>query len=155
MTGDEIRTAFAPFLRLLRDGDFADPPDGWSAELIGAHVARNNDAFTHVAQAIAADEDARYDNEVAVDTAELRRLVTGWGGRAAVADEVEASADRLAKARDALDDDHASRVIPIRIHSDGELVHDGPGPVGEWIDGNATFHLRLHAEQLRALLVEA
>jgi hypothetical protein len=31
-------------------------------------------------------------------------------------------------------------------------VRDGPIPIRELIEGNATFHLQLHLDQLRALL---
>ena len=30
---------YGPFVALLRDGQFSTPTKGWSAELIGAHIA--------------------------------------------------------------------------------------------------------------------
>jgi hypothetical protein len=151
MTPDEIRAAFDPFIRLLRDGHFVEPADGWSGEQVGAHVARNNDEFSRVAEALANHEPADYDNAIAVDQAELQHAVDRLGDRAAVVAAVEASVDRLARAVAALDADLLRRDVHLRIRHDGDVVHDGPGAIGEWLDRNATMHVAMHVRQLQAL----
>ncbi len=37
------------------------------------------------------------------------------------------------------------------IRDNGEIVQDGPIPIGGFVEGNASFHLDLHLEQLKAL----
>ncbi len=37
------------------------------------------------------------------------------------------------------------------IRDNGEIVQDGPVPIGAFVAGNASFHLDLHLEQLKAL----
>jgi hypothetical protein len=146
-----IEGAFAPFAAMLREGRFARPDEGWPAELVAAHVVLNNDEFTRVAEAVARGEQPEYDNATATDETALRAFAHEAGGLAGLADAVERSAARLAAARAALTDEQAAREIRLRIRHDGQLVRDAPGPIGDWIEGNASFHLRTHTEQLAAL----
>ncbi|MFL6138497.1 MAG: hypothetical protein ACJ74O_11925 [Frankiaceae bacterium] len=146
-----IEAAFAAFAAMLREGGFAVPAQGWSAELVAAHVVLNNEEFTRVAEALARGEQPAYDNAPAVDERALHDLVARAGGLPGLADEVERSAARLIAARGALTDEQAARAVHLRIRHDGRIIRDAPGPIGEWIEGNASFHLRQHAEQLAAL----
>jgi len=146
-----IESAYAPFVAMLRGGGFSEPEEGWQAELVAAHVASNNDMIAEVAEQIAAGEEPTYDNAEAVNEDALRDYATRLGSLAAQAEAVEASARRLAEARAALDDTNEGYLIPARILDGGEVVNDGPIPIGRFIDGNASFHLDLHFEQLKAL----
>lgn len=56
MEQDTIEAAFRPFVAELRQENFGKPIDGWSAELVAAHVARNNDLIAEAAEKIAAGE---------------------------------------------------------------------------------------------------
>jgi hypothetical protein len=152
MTADEIRAAFAPFIALLRAGGFERPEQGWPAELVAAHVALNNDAFAEAAAAIRRGEQPSYDNTEIVDRETLQAYADRVGGLDALADAVEASANRLAEAHAALDDERAARHVHVRIRHEGQLVNDEPGPIGWWTTGAASFHLRMHTEQLESLL---
>jgi hypothetical protein len=151
MTADEIRAAFAPFAALLRTGGFERPADGWPAELIAAHIALNNDAFAEAAEALRRGEQPSGDNTEIVDRETLQAYADRVGGLDALADAVEASANRLAEAHAALDDEQAAMTVQVRISHEGKVVNDEPGPIGWWTTGAASYHLRMHTEQLEAL----
>lgn len=142
---------YAPFVASLLAGGFGPPADGeWPAELVAAHIARNNDLIAEVAEQIAAGQEVSYDNRDGVDDAELARYAQDAGGLAGLAREVERSAGRLARARDALGD-RAGTPVQVIIRDHGQIVRDGPMTIGAFIEGNASFHLDLHLEQLKAL----
>ena len=146
-----LDAVYAPFVASLLAGGFGPPADGeWPAELIAAHIARNNDLIAGTAEQIAAGQEVSYDNESGVDDAELARYAADAGGLAGLAREVERSAARLERARDALGD-RAGTPIQVIIRDHGQIVRDGPMTIGAFIDGNASFHLDLHLEQLKAL----
>jgi uncharacterized protein YciI len=145
---------YAPFVASLLAGGFGPPAEGeWRAELIAAHIARNNDLIAGAAEQIAAGQEVSYDNESGVDDAELARYAADAGGLAGLAREVERSATRLEKARDALGE-RAGTPIQVIIRDHGQIVRDGPMTIGAFIEGNASFHLGLHLEQLKALELE-
>jgi len=151
VTAGQIEAAYAPFVASLRYGGHLAPQVGWSAELIAAHVAANNDRIAEAAERIVAGETPDYDNAAAVDEKVLVGLVEKAGGLLGLADEVERSAARLAAARARLTDEQSGTEIHVVIHSDGEIVADRPIAIGAFIAGNAGFHLDSHREQLRAL----
>ncbi len=151
VTPGSLDAAYAPFIAALLAGGFRQPADdGWPAELIAAHVARNNDVIAATAEHIAAGHHASYDNAVTVDRAGLTRYAGRAGGLAGLAGEVGRSAARLAAAAGALGD-RADTQVPVLIRDSGEIVQDGPMPIGALIDGNATFHLGVHLDQLKSL----
>lgn len=45
--------------------------------------------------------------------------------------------------------------VSAKIADGGQVVRDGPVPIKAFIETNATFHLQLHLDQLRALLPRA
>jgi uncharacterized protein YciI len=142
---------YAPFVALLLGGRFGPPPAGeWPAELVAAHIARNNDLIAGVAEQIAAGRQVSYDNAAGVDESELAGYAASAGGRAGLAHEVERSAARLERARDALGE-LAGTAVDVRISDHGALVVDRPLTIGDLITGNASYHLALHHDQLRAL----
>ena len=141
------------FAAALRAGGFVAPaePDSWSAELIAAHVIKNNDFWSDTARRVADGETPTYDNEPAVDAAELTAVVAEIGDLAELAAEVERSAADLASAHAALTDEQAERSVLVRIHHDGDLIVDEPRPIASMLVGNATFHQQMHLDQLLAL----
>lgn len=151
MDADEIEAAYEEFVSLLRSGDFAVPVDGWTAEMIGAHVALNNDEIAAVAEAVTRGESVAYDNAAGVDDATLREFAERAGGREGVADEIDRTARRLAQAQRALGAATRLVEIPVVIHDQGQLVVDRPLAIGDFVVGNATYHLELHLEQLKTL----
>jgi|SRR5271165_1777036 len=151
MTSGSLSAAHAPFIASLLAGGFSRPAgDGWPAELIAAHVARNNDVIAETAERVAAGLDVSYDNEATVDRGELASYADRAGGLTGLAREVERSAARLAAAADGLGG-RAGTVVHVLIRDNGEIVQDGPIPIGAFIEGNATFHLDLHLNQLKSL----
>ena len=151
MTSGSVEVAYAPFVASLRAGGFSEPPDGaWSAELVAAHVARNNDLIAETAERVAHGADVAYDNAPTIDAAALARYADCAGGIAGLAGEIERSAARLAAARDGLGD-KAGTLVQVIIRDGGEVVQDGPIPIGAFIEGNASFHLNLHHDQIKAL----
>jgi hypothetical protein len=151
MDQSTIESAYAPFVDVLREGGFSEPAEGWPAELVAAHVTRNNDLIAEMAERIVAGEQPSYDNIVAVDDAALRAYAEDVGGLPGLADALEASARRLAAAGAALDETTESYMLPAIIRDGGDIVNDGPIPIGKFIEGNASFHLDMHLEQLKAL----
>jgi uncharacterized protein len=151
MTSASLDAAYAPFIASLRAGGFRAPADGgWTAELIAAHVARNNDLIAETAMAVAAGCAVAYDNASAVDDAALAEYARSAGGLPGLAREVERSAARLHAARTDLGA-RADTLVHVIIRDGGAVVQDGPIPIGAFIEGNASFHLNLHHEQLKAL----
>jgi uncharacterized protein len=142
---------YAPFVASLRAGGFGPPADGeWPAELVAAHIARNNDLIAAAAEQVVTGQEVSYDNEAGVDDAELARYAESVGGLPGLAREVERSAARLEQARNALGE-RAGTPVQVIIRDHGEIVRDGPMTIGAFIEGNASFHLGLHLEQLKAL----
>jgi uncharacterized protein YciI len=151
MASESLTAAYVPFVASLLAGRFNDPADdGWPAELIAAHVARNNDMIAATAELVAEGAEVSYDNASTIDEVELAAYATSVGGLAGLAGEIERSAARLAAARDALGAT-ADTPVHVLIRDGDEVVQDGPLPIGALIEGNATFHLRLHHDQLKAL----
>jgi uncharacterized protein len=151
MASEGLAAAYAPFVASLLAGGFIDPADGgWTADLVAAHVARNNDLIAAAAEQVAEGAEVSYDNASTIDEVALAAYATTVGGLAGLAAETERSAARLEAARDALGA-RADTPVHVVIRDGGTVVQDGPIAIGAFIDGNATFHLRLHHEQLRAL----
>jgi uncharacterized protein YciI len=151
MTTESLTAAYVPFVASLLAGGFRDPDDGgWPAEVVAAHVAMNNDLIAATAELVADGTEASYDNASTIDAAELTAYAASVGGLAGLAHDVLRSAARLEAARDALGA-RADTQVHVLIRDGGEVVRDGPIPIGEFIDGNASFHLRLHQQQIKAL----
>ncbi len=109
-----IEAAYQPFVRSLREGGFGAPGDGWNAELVAAHVTRNNDLVAETAERVVAGERPSYDNSSSVDEEELAVYATSVGGLPGLADATEASARRLAAAWAALDEATGAYPVPAR-----------------------------------------
>jgi hypothetical protein len=152
MDGTEIQGAYTVFADTLRAGGFRQPDTGWDASLIAAHIAANNDGIASVAEEIAAGQRPSYDNAELIDDGRLREIASAAGSLEGLAGQVETSAGRLARAWELLGPELGRIEVPAKIADGGQVVRDGPIPIREFIEGNATFHLQLHLDQLRALL---
>jgi hypothetical protein len=146
-----IEQAYVPFIEVLREGGFKTPAEGWPAELVAAHVARNNELIAEAAERVVSGERPTYDNTSAVAEAELGDYADAVGGIAGLGAAVEASAQRLAAAWAALDETTGGYLLPVVIVDSGRVVRDAPVPIRSFVEGNASFHLEMHLEQLRAL----
>lgn len=152
MDSAEIGQAYQAFADTLRAGGFTRPDTGWDASLIAAHIAANNDLIASVAEDIAAGQHPSYDNAEVIDDERLREIASAAGSLEAMAGLIVTSAARLARARELLGPELGQVEVPAKIADGGQVVRDGPVPIGAFIEGNATFHLQLHLDQLRALL---
>lgn len=151
MEPEAIEQAYVRLVRELRDGDFEDPVGGWAAQHIAAHVAINNDYFTAAVRDLLANGTASYDNEQAVNLDELTAYASKFANLGDQADDVARSATELSLAYDELTAADADAEIPIVIHHDGRIIRDGPGSLAEQIEGNVSYHLAMHLDQLLAL----
>jgi len=152
MASLNIEAAYAPFVAALLAGGFEAPPEGeWSAEMVAAHVVRNNDLIADAAEKIATGTAVAYDNAGSIDEAALSRLIEVAGGLVGLARELERSAVRLNRSYLALGDAKVGTELPVVIADQGVTVRDSPMSIGGLIEGNASFHLDMHYEQLRAL----
>jgi hypothetical protein len=129
----DIEAAYALLAAELRTGGFAPPVDGWSAELV------------------AAGDRPSYSNRAVVDDAQLQQYAGAAGGLEGLAAAVETSAARLAAVWAALDPGTDAHPVPAEVWHEGEVIRDDPVVIREFIEGNASFHLDMHLEQLRAL----
>jgi hypothetical protein len=152
MDGTEIQGAYATFVDTLRAGGFRQPDAGWDASLIAAHITANNDGIASVAEEIAAGRRPSYDNAEVIDDERLREIASAAGSLEGLAGQIETSAGRLARAWELLGPELGQIEVPAKIADGGQVVRDGPIPIRTFIEGNATFHLQLHLDQLRALL---
>jgi hypothetical protein len=152
MDGAEIQRDYRAFADTLRAGGFSQPDTGWDASLIAAHVAANNDSIASVAEEIAAARHPSYDNAETIDDERLREIASAAGSPEGLAGLIETSAARLARAWELLGPELGQIEVPVKIADGGQVVRDGPIPIRAFIEGNATVHLRLHLDQLRALL---
>jgi hypothetical protein len=146
-----LHDAYSPFVALLRGQAFSTPVEGWSAELIAAHVAHTNNRIAHVAEQVLVGESPSYDNRDDIDDAELLAYADSVGGLNGLTLAVETSAARLKSAAAALSETQREQLIPVLIVDGGAIVVDEPLPLGVFIDGNSAFHLDLHHRQLQAL----
>lgn len=147
-----IEAAYRPFAVTLREGGFVQPDTGWDASLIAAHVAANNDLIASVAEDIAAGRRRSYDNAEVIDDGQLRQIALAAPSLDALAELMATSAARLARAWELLGPELGKVEVPAKIADGGQVVRDGPIPIRAFIEGNATFHLQLHLDQLRSLL---
>jgi hypothetical protein len=146
-----LEVAYAPFRASLLARGFGEPDAGsWGAELVAAHVARNNDLIADAAEAVLTSGDVVYDNAPAIDETELRRYVEQAGGLEGLAMEVGRTSARLRRVYEELES-RRDTAIEVRIQDGGAIVYEGPMPIGEFIELNASRHLSAHYDQLNAL----
>ena len=152
MDAREIEQAYEPFVAAVRAGGFRAPTveEGWTADMVVAHVTLNNDHWSRAARELLSAGASSYDNETAVADELLQAHVDALGDRDALVADLERSIRELGAANDALGELGALE-IPVRIVHDGGVMRDAPAPLGSMIEGNATYHLQMHFEQLLAL----
>jgi hypothetical protein len=147
----QIEEAYEPFAAALRAGGFGEPDTGWTAGQIGAHIALNNELLSQAAETLHETGAASYDNHAAIDDEGLLGYAQQCGGLGGLADAVQASAARLARAYQNLTEEERERPVPALIVDGGQVVADEPMPLGHLIPGNGDFHLAMHLTQLQSL----
>lgn len=113
-------------------GPFRDPTDGWSADLIFAHLALESALMADAVRSALAGEAGRYDGAAAVDRPRLLGLVVDHGGFGGVLELARANA----------------RTLEELVAS----IPDGAPPrIADLVASHARAHLPTHVTQLRAL----
>jgi hypothetical protein len=129
MTEQQIQAPYARFAEALRAGRFSEPDTGWNASQIGAHISLNNELLSQIAARLHSGEDASYDNRPVVDDDGLLAYASGLGDLPGLADAVQASAARLARAYENLTEQERAHPIPATIVHAGQVVRDSPMPL--------------------------
>ncbi|MEP7053895.1 MAG: maleylpyruvate isomerase N-terminal domain-containing protein [Actinomycetota bacterium] len=143
----------APYEALLAEaagGGFVDPPEGWTAAMILAHVAINDRLLAAVTKAVTEGHSPPYDNAPAINSAQLRAYAdrTGWDG---LLDEVRSGADALMAAAAAMTAEQGQRLVDSRIVDAGNVVMDDAVPWLRILMVHGQNHLPAHRRQLAAL----
>jgi hypothetical protein len=128
-------------------GGFGPPADGWTAEMVVAHMAATTEQVVAAARAVLAHEDAAVDNAEAVDDERLR----GQGSMPELIDRFHTASRQLIDVAAQLTDGLEDVEVPIHLIDGGEVVIDGPMPIGRFVQIHAEFHLPGHLSQLEAL----
>jgi hypothetical protein len=148
---DELRRNYAAVLDLARAGGFRDPETGWSADLVVAHLAANDELFLAVGEAVRRGERPDYENLPGVTDAVLERRVAEAGGAAGLVRRLEASSAALVAHVASMTDAEAATPVRFHVFHAGRELVDEVRPWGAIVAGQAGFHLPLHLAQLRAL----
>ncbi|WP_328617900.1 hypothetical protein OHS18_18600 [Amycolatopsis sp. NBC_00355] len=124
---------------------------GWNADQVLAHVLSVDAAVAAVALGVVSGARPAFDNRVALDPANLARIIAGHAGRADLARHVRSQAAILCDIAGSLDEQAASVQVPALLMSGDALVLDQPIPLAALIDGLAADHVPVHTRQILAL----
>lgn len=152
MDATGLRAAYEEFFGEAETGGFGPPPpDEWTAELVVAHVAANDELLSAATEAVLADDPRAYYNHDAIDTARLSSLAAARGGElAALIRWARGTSSRLCELAEQLGErDHTW--VHTHIRDADEIIVDQALPWARTLDIHAKVHLPLHIDQLRAL----
>lgn len=129
---------------------FVDPPSGWSARMILAHIATNDQRLSQITHEVTAGHSPPYDNADAVNDTILRAYADrlGWDG---LLEEARTGADALMAAVSEMTDEQGQRLVDSHIVEGGDVVMDDAVPWARLLMVHAQHHLPGHTRQLAAL----
>lgn len=139
-----FEAAATPGLGAAADG-------GWDADQVLAHVLSVDAAVSAVALGVVSGARPAFDNRVALDPANLGRIIAGHTGRAGLTEHVRKQAGILCDIADSLDEQAAAVQVPAFLMSGDALVLDQPIPLAAVIDGLVEDHVPIHTRQILAL----
>jgi hypothetical protein len=144
-----LESAYRRIIDLASQGGFdTQPEDGWTAELLLAHVAVNDELLEATARAVLAHApDPSYDNALAIDTEHLRKQ----GTLPELIDRLQTTSRQLADVANQLTDGLEDVEVPVRILDNDTVVVDQPLPIGRLLEIQAAVHLASHLSQLEEL----
>lgn len=150
MVANLLAASYDSLLAEAAAGGFTDPPSGWTAPMILAHIAINDARLAQITSAVSDGLTASNDNSAAVDDDRLREYAArlGWDG---LLREVRENADALLAAAAEMTDEQAQRLVNTRIVDAGVTVVDDALPWGRMLLVHAQNHLPAHTRQLIAL----
>lgn len=150
MVAQMLAASYNTLLAEAAAGGFVDPPTGWTAGMILAHIALNDRRLAQITSAVSDGLTARNDNSDAIDDDRLREYAAGlgWDG---LLREVRASADELLAAASEMTEEQSQRLVDTHIVDGGAVVVDDAVPWGRLLLVHAQNHVPDHTRQLVAL----
>ncbi|OLB76631.1 MAG: hypothetical protein AUI14_18070 [Actinobacteria bacterium 13_2_20CM_2_71_6] len=143
--------AYAELIAVAAGGRFRAPDgDGWTAEQIVAHVARNHEELITVTEAVLAGDEVRYDNRDSIDVRELNRYAASYGGLRGLADRVAETVTVLRDLASRLAE-RGNTLVPVRIQDGDDVLVDQPLPWGKLLELEEEVDVPRRLEQLEAL----
>lgn len=153
MDTSELRGLYNSFIALGEAGGFGPPPAGeWRAEIVLAHIARNDERLLEVTEQVLAggdgltyDNNGLWENDSEILEAYVKEHPDLVGRVRSCSDALMAAVERL---------DEATGAIPVHttITHAGHVVLDAPVPWGQVVAGAQLRHIGMHIEQLQDLL---
>jgi hypothetical protein len=151
MDTQHLRRAYADFLEAVRTRQFArSESDGWSPEMVLAHVVVGDRLIAEAAGRVVAGLPASFDNGAALSEPYLHAVIEaaeGWDG---LVQSVESGAEELLGLANRMTDEQAATPIASKIVSGDTVVLDHTMPVASLLRSPADVHLRMHRQQLGA-----
>ena len=144
-----LESAYERILDLAASCQFADPADGWSAEMVLAHLTVNDDALIGAMRDVLANKPTHYyDNHDATDDERLHGVATSLPE---LIDKLRTSSRQVC--------DLAQQLGPLEDTPVNVTIKDGPAtvvdgqmmPIGSLIEVHRDTHLPGHLSQLEGL----
>jgi len=147
----DMREQYGAVVDMARQGGFHPPENGWTAELVVAHLLATTENFLAVGDGVKRGErpDCGDPEVVADDT--LARRASQSGGLAGLSAQLAEAGERLAAHADSLSDAEAATPVRFTVYHEGRQLVDEPRAWGKILAGQTSFHLPLHRKQLEAL----
>ncbi len=147
-----LRAAYDHLLEVAVLPDLGEAPDGgWDADHVLAHLLSVDAGIAAAALGVISGARPTYDNRVALDGANLDRIIAEHPDRSALVERVRRQGAVLCDIADQLSEDDAAVRVPAILVSNDVVVVDEPLSVAALIEGLATNHIPEHANQLVAL----
>lgn len=143
-----LESAYERILEVATSSEFIESGDGWTAELVLAHLTVNDDLLIEAVRDVLANKPTHhYDNGPATDDAVLREQ----GSLAEVVDKLRTSSRQLCDLASQLGP-LADTPVVVNIADGGETAVDGQTwPIAQLLQVHTEMHLPGHLSQLEAL----
>lgn len=143
-----LESTYERILDLAASGQFGPGEDGWSAEMVLAHVTVNDDLLIEALRDVLANKPThRYDNALSTDDGHLAQQ----GTLPELIDRLRTSSRQLCDLAGQLG---ALEDTPVVVHiADGGqvVVDDEQWPIGRLLQVHGEMHLPGHLSQLEGL----
>ena len=143
-----LESTYDRILDLASSCEFTPGPDGWTAELVLAHLTVNDGLLIEAVRDVLANKPTHhYDNAVATDDDHLAKQ----GTRPELIDKLRTSSRQLCDLAGQLGPLSDTPVV-VRIQDDGQTVVDGQTwPIAQLLQVHTDVHLPGHLSQLEEL----
>lgn len=143
-----LESAYERILDVAASSTFTAGDDGWTAEMVLAHLAVNDGLLIEAVRDVLANKPThRYDNKAATDDAVLRPQ----GSLPEVIDKLRTSSRQLCDLASQLGPLEDTPIV-VNIADGGQTVVDGQAwPIAQLLQVHADMHLPGHLSQLEGL----